>query len=423
MTVPAIQVRNLGKRYRIGAREPYKTLRDAIARAAGASVRTVRSGLSGRPNAQPSPSRDRYIWALRNVSLDVEEGQAVGIIGPNGAGKTTLLRILSRITEPTEGSAAIRGRVGSLLEVGTGFHQELTGRENVYLNGAILGMTKKEIDNKFDAIVGFAEIERFIDTPVKRYSDGMRVRLGFAVAAHLEPEIILVDEVLAVGDAAFQRKCTGKMEDIANEGRTVLFVSHNMAAIQNLCTVAYGLDHGKMFASGEVNDVIAQYLEAHDRPSAIPLRDRTDRAGSERLRLAHFSISGAISSTDIVQCGAPAAFEIAYEGAPPLRDVEISMLFYSQFGLCVLEVGTNLIGKTFVEIPARGTFVCRFDKFPLLPGIYHVDIGCDVRGVTADWIKNAVTIHVVEGDYYGSGKLPPKGSGIVATPHDWDVTD
>lgn len=417
---PAIRVEGLGKRYRIGEFEPYATLRDAIA--SRFSMRTKKAHERGSPNAGAAPvqaSAD-YIWALRNVSLTVEQGQAVGLIGPNGAGKTTLLKILSRITEPTEGWAAIRGRVRSLLEVGTGFHMELTGRENVYLNGAILGMTRAESESKFEEIVDFAEVRDFIDTPVKRYSDGMRVRLGFAVAAHLQPEVILVDEVLAVGDAAFQRKCLGKMGEVVSEGRTVVLVSHNMAAIQNLCTVAYGLSHGRVFASGDASDVIAQYLESHDRSLPVPLASRTDRRGSGKIRLTSFSITGAISSPTTAQCGVPTSIEIAYRGEPALRNVDIDMLFFNRFGECVLVVGTSFVGKDFEKLPRQGAFVCRFEKFPLLPGVYNVNLNCGINSIAADVIKNAATIQVVEGDYYRSGKIPSRG--YVAVPYDWEVT-
>jgi lipopolysaccharide transport system ATP-binding protein len=253
----AIRVENLSKRYRIGEREPYKTLRDTIAKAVSSPFHRIRNS-SGQPSVVGG--HNNFIWALKDVSFEIKQGEVVGIIGRNGAGKTTLLKILSRITEPTEGYAEVRGRVGSLLEVGTGFHPELTGRENIYLNGAILGMKKREIDRKFDEIVEFAEIEKFIDTPVKRYSSGMYVRLAFAVAAHLEPEILLVDEVLAVGDAAFQKKCLGKMGDVAKEGRTVLFVSHNMDAIRKLCPRAIRLDNGNIKSVGSTDSVITQYL-------------------------------------------------------------------------------------------------------------------------------------------------------------------
>src|ERR1043166_7289190 len=239
----AIRVDNLSKRYRLGPRQRYKSLRETL------------MSFGRKPDTD-------FIWALKDVSFEITEGEVVGIIGRNGAGKTTLLKILSRITEPTDGAAEVHGRVGSLLEVGTGFHPELTGRENICLNGAILGMRRAEIDHKFDEIVAFAETAQFLDTPVKHYSSGMRVRLAFAVAAPLDPQILLVDEVLAVGDAAFQKKCLGKMGAVAKGGRTILFVRHNMAAVQNLCSHAYWLDHGQIAAGGEVGAVVVQYLKS-----------------------------------------------------------------------------------------------------------------------------------------------------------------
>jgi len=262
----AIRVENLGKLYRIGqGRTRYETLRDRIALFARSPLRHLKY-FGTRLQKRESD----FIWAIKDVSFEVRRGEVVGIIGRNGAGKSTLLKILCRITEPTEGYAEIHGRVGSLLEVGTGFHPELTGRENIYLNGAILGMRKAEIDRKFDEIVAFAEIENFLDTPVKRYSSGMYVRLAFAVAAHLEPEILLVDEVLAVGDAGFQKKCLGKMSRVSQEGRTVLFVSHNMTAIRNLCHHVIWMKDGKKFGSGMPSDVIEEYLKESVRNELFP---------------------------------------------------------------------------------------------------------------------------------------------------------
>jgi len=276
MTDIVIRAEDLSKKYRIGAKqEGYRTLRDTLTGAFVSPFRRARRLLSGQ--AYGAAELDETIWALKEVSFEVKRGEVVGIIGRNGAGKTTLLKILSRITEPTEGYAEIRGRVGSLLEVGTGFHPELTGRENIYLNGAILGMKKAEIERKFDEIVDFSEIGKFIDTPVKHYSSGMYVRLAFAVAAHLEPEILLVDEVLAVGDATFQKKCMGKMGAGAHEGRTVLFVSHNMAAVQRLCNTAVLLDQGQIIAQGTASTVTELYLHnvgnttlRWERPSTLP---------------------------------------------------------------------------------------------------------------------------------------------------------
>ena len=265
MSDVVIRVENLGKRYRIGEREPYLALRDVLTRAMAAPFRIF------GPRKPSSPKGEsQYGWALKDVSFEVRQGEVVGIIGRNGAGKSTLLKILARVTKPTLGFALIRGRLGSLLDVGTGFHPELTGRENTYLNGAILGMSKREIERKFDEIVAFAEIEKFIDTPVKYYSSGMYVRLAFSVAAHLEPEILLVDEVLAVGDVAFQRKCLGRMGDVAKHGRTILFVSHSMAAIAALCKSAIVLDQGCIKAIGPSQQAIDQYLVgAMDRHSTL----------------------------------------------------------------------------------------------------------------------------------------------------------
>jgi len=262
----AIQAKKLGKQYRIGQREQYKTLRDEIAAAAKAPFCRIKDRLSSN-NGNNDQS---FVWALKDVSFEVEQGEVVGIIGRNGSGKSTLLKILSRITTPTEGTAEIHGRVGSLLEVGTGFHPELTGRENIFLSGSVLGMRKHEIDDKFDEIVKFSEMEKFLDTPVKRYSSGMYVRLAFAVAAHLDPEILMVDEVLAVGDAAFQKKCLGKMGNIAKEGRTILFVSHNMNAVERLCNSCVRLEGGKLeIVSDDVRQVIKEYLHGSENTTSL----------------------------------------------------------------------------------------------------------------------------------------------------------
>lgn len=255
-----VHVDSLSKRYRIGQREPYKTLRDVVADAFTAPFRKGRKKNLPIQQSELRDPKSDYIWALKDVSFEIERGEVVGVIGRNGAGKTTLLKILSRTTEPTEGYAEINGRVGSLLEVGTGFHPELTGRENIYLNAAILGMKRREIDRKFDEIVDFAEVEKFLDTPVKHYSSGMYVRLAFAVAAHLEPEILIVDEVLAVGDTQFQKKCLGKIGDVAKGGRTVLFVSHQMGAIAQLCSKAFLLSKGNIAKAGDAQRVIDYYL-------------------------------------------------------------------------------------------------------------------------------------------------------------------
>jgi lipopolysaccharide transport system ATP-binding protein len=417
----AVRAQDIGKRYRLGEIEPYGTLRDTIVRAFSKPQGTpsVPSGMG--PGAGAPWKSSHYIWALKNVSFDIEAGQAVGLIGPNGAGKTTLLKILSRITEPTEGQAEIRGRLGALLEVGTGFHPELTGRENIYFNGSILGMRRAEVEDRFEEIVDFAGTREFIDTPVKRYSSGMRVRLGFSIAAHLEPDVLLVDEVLAVGDVAFQRKCLGKMEDATGEGRTVIFVSHNLAMVQGLCDIAYLLDGGRVTARGDVADVVAEYLSTAERGQGQPLADRTDRGGAGQLRFTRFGVAGAFSSTDTVQCGAPTSFELSYEGAQPLRNVEVHLLFHTPFGVRVFILGNRFVGHEFQEIPQQGTFICHVERFPLMAGTYHVSLHCKVNGTVADYVDRAITLHVVGGDYYGTGQLPRGNPGLVGVPHEWEV--
>lgn len=286
MSDVAIRVMGLGKEYQIGARaSSHKTLRESLMQTLDRPFRWMRH--CGESPVEVNPT-DK-IWALKDVSFDVKQGEVVGVIGRNGAGKSTLLKILSRITEPTKGCAEIRGRVGGLLEVGTGFHSELTGRENIYLNGAILGMRRAEIARKFDEIVAFAEVEKFIDTPVKHYSSGMYMRLAFAVAAHLELEILLVDEVLAVGDAAFQKKCMGKMGEVRNEGRTVLFVSHNMAAIEALSSRCILLQSGNLIFDADTRSTVAHYFQSIVEQKSVPVRDWKERAGTGEARIVKFS--------------------------------------------------------------------------------------------------------------------------------------
>jgi len=405
MSSIAISISELSKQYRLGEMQKYKALRDVLSR-------------SWKPRLRKRKDAVPVFWALKDICLEIKHGEVVGLIGRNGAGKSTLLKILSRITEPTTGSATIRGRVGSLLEVGTGFHPELTGRENIFLNGAILGMRKTEIQQKFDSIVDFAEIGKFIDTPVKLYSSGMYVRLAFAVAAHLEPEILVVDEVLAVGDAAFQKKCLGKMGDVAKSGRTVIFVSHNMAAIQNLCDVAHLLSEGKLVASGKITDVVSRYLSDVAEYGEQVLAMRTDRQGDGRLRFTEFRPMGPTPES-AVMCGSEARFEIKYHGVEPLRNVHISMAFFNVYGDGAAYLSNDLVGRSFDLLPPEGSLFCHFKHFPLLPGTYSVNLYSTVNGLVSDWIQNAARVNVEDGDFYGSGKLPPNGYGSVAVTHDW----
>ena len=396
-----VEARGLSKRYLIGGpAERYGRLTESITRAVTRPLR-----LGGGKKA--------HLWALKDVDLDVAAGEVVGIIGRNGAGKTTLLKILSRITEPTEGIARLEGRVGSLLEVGTGFHPELTGRENVFLNGAILGMRRSEIARQFDEIVAFAEVEEFLDTPVKRYSSGMHVRLAFSVAAHLEAEVLIVDEVLAVGDASFQKKCLGKMDDVSRSGRTVLFVSHNMAAVENLCSRGLLLEKGRLAHAGGVEDVVKRYLETVGSEGPVDLTERTDRQGDGRLRFTRVASD--------LKFGSPGEIVLNYSADRPLRNVEVSLGLFTIRGEGALFLGNALVGDELTELPQDGTIVCNFDKVPLLPGTYSVNVFGMVNGVLADWIIDAGRIEVSEGDFFGTGKLQSSGYGPVAVAHSWGL--
>ncbi len=414
----AIRVEKMGKRYRIGAEEErYSTLRESATRAFSTPLRWLRRDSGAETSTQ--------VWALKDVSFEVKQGEVLGIIGRNGAGKSTLLKILSRITEPTEGSAEIHGRVGSLLEVGTGFHPELTGRENIYLNGAILGMKRREIESKFDEMVAFAEVARFLDTPVKRYSSGMYMRLAFAVAAHLEPEILLVDEVLAVGDIGFQQKCLGRMSDVAREGRTVLFVSHNMAAISALCTRAMLLAHGQVTQTGTAQEVVESYLDSVRTTASIPLYERRDRGGSGRARLTGLTFRSGNSrqTTDIAMSGEDLEIDVEYasQGEQPLTDVSLSIGVYGPHGQFLLFCGNEMTGVRFECIPPQGHLRCGIPHLPLAPGLYDLNLYCQVNGVVADWIQQAGQITVVEGDFFGTGYLPPSSHGGLLVPQQWSA--
>jgi lipopolysaccharide transport system ATP-binding protein len=333
MSELAIRVENVSKFYRIGMRDTYQTLREVVTDAAKRPFLTAQALARGHRGTRPEES----FWALRNVSFEVEQGEVLGIIGRNGAGKSTLLKILSRITEPSEGCVEGYGRVGSLLEVGTGFHPELTGRENIYLNGAILGMTRAEITRKFDEIVAFAEIDQFLDTPVKRYSSGMYTRLAFAVAAHLEPEILIVDEVLAVGDAAFQKKCLGKMDDVAKEGRTVLFVSHNMAAIQTLCGRAIWLDRGRVLDDGQSARVVSRYLQTgYSNLTDQNWPDPTTAPGNDKVRLSSARVRPVQgSSADPITVRTAFQIEFEYWNFQPDAYLNLSLHVYNEQGIMV----------------------------------------------------------------------------------------
>jgi homopolymeric O-antigen transport system ATP-binding protein len=365
---------------------------------------------------------DRDFWALKDISFTLRHGEVLGILGRNGAGKSTLLKVLARITEPTQGWADIYGRVGSLLEVGTGFHPELTGRENLFLSGTILGMTRADVRSRLDEIVAFSGLERFLDTPVKRYSSGMYMRLAFAVAAHLEPEVLVIDEVLAVGDAEFQRKCLGKMSQVASEGRTILFVSHNMAAIERLCTSALLLREGQIVRAGDTHDVVEAYLGG-DATSTSDLRSVGAREGSGALRFTKFELrdaSGRIVS--VGRTGEPIDLRLEYRAADdkPLRNVHVAIGVHGLGQGPLLHLATSSVGcGDFAAAPPNGAFICRIERLPLWSGTYPLHLFATVDGQTADWIRGMASLVVESGDFFGTGRLPPEGQGPVAADHDW----
>lgn len=419
MSEIAIQIEKLGKQYRIGAQQDgYKTIRDTIMDAMYAPFRRAKRIVSGQ--AYGAADLEQTLWALRDVSFEVKHGEVVGIIGSNGAGKSTLLKLLSQITEPSEGSIDIYGRVGALLEVGTGFHQELTGRENLYLNGSILGMTRSDINRKFDEIVEFAGVEKFIDTPVKHYSSGMRLRLGFSVAAHLEPEILVVDEVLAVGDAEFQKKCIGKMSDVAGEGRTVLFVSHNMAAIANLCPRTLLLQAGQLLMDGQTDEIISKYHQMFTADNTRNLADRIDRKGNGKVRFVDIQVEG-LDEPDVYS-GKGVRFILGYEAEidAPLYNVSFAIHIRDQFTGRLITLFNEWSGQIFNDLPPKGKIVCEVDQLLLTMGIYDLELGLKIGYEVADVLENAFSMDVLPTDYFGTGKLPRKGvHGVVIHQQQW----
>lgn len=391
MAAPVISANGLSKRYRLGGGESHDTLRDSIASAGRGLVNSFRRN----KKVKTEESSDSILWALRDVSFNIHQGQAVGLIGRNGSGKSTLLKLLSQITEPTAGEVRIRGRVASLLEVGTGFHPELTGRENIFLNGAILGMTHAEIRRKYDEIVAFADVDRFLETPVKRYSSGMYVRLAFAVAAHLEPEILVVDEILAVGDTAFRAKCMGKMNDIADGGRTVILVSHNLGAISQLCQQAIWLESGKVVEIGKPDDIIDSYVKRLQGDSAsgeILERDGTGRIRFTSIRTYH------TSGAEMVQLGMGETFHIILQGE---GHADLS------FGIWV-QIVSNNTGMPVIfcfrqdqsfSVKKGGTFCIRvdLDHVDLMPGSYSLNVWCGLLRIERfDLVKGVCVFEVFQ---------------------------
>ncbi len=415
MSKTVITVEGLSKSYRLGETLRYQTLRDAIA--------------SGFSSMMKRPFSERWgkkgpgeHWALKDVSFSVNEGEVLGIIGRNGAGKSTLLKILSRITDPTEGTARIRGRLASLLEVGTGFHQELTGRENIFLNGAILGMTRREIRAKFDEIVAFAEIEKFLDTPVKRYSSGMYVRLAFAVAAHLEPEILIVDEVLSVGDAAFQKKCLGRMGDVSKSGRTILFVSHNMAAVQRLCTRSILLEGGQTASIGGTRKVIEKYLSSSEKTAREGALDRLPRelelGKSIKITKAQVMDSKGNLNSSIL-FGEPFAVYIEAAAYKEFKELSVVVGIDSSEGYRIATVLSE-DSSAYFHTAASGQLRvnARFESLILKPGRYTFTIGIRSGTTGLDRVINVGRLEVIDATYNGR-KISADSWGAVYTTASW----
>jgi lipopolysaccharide transport system ATP-binding protein len=386
----AIHVQGLSKRYRTGRRQTYSTLRETLSCAVREGFRAARSGWARRGDAAAAG----WFWALRDVDLDVTEGEVLGIIGPNGAGKSTFLKVLAGITEPTAGCADIFGRVGCLLEVGTGFHMELTGRENIFMNGALLGLSRREIRHRFDEIVAFAETEAFIDTPVKHYSSGMYMRLAFAVAAHLEPDILIVDEVLAVGDVQFQKKCLGKMREVSkSQGRTVLFVSHNMGAIQQLCSRCVLFDRGRLAAAGPPSEIVAAYL-SRGSCGAQPLQwidvSRLDRVGTGEARFTAASYSGMDAQSGFKPYpDGPFEVRLAISSDSPRTIHSLAVILHDMSGTRLVNVDTVLINRTIQLRAGRNVVGLRIAALHLNPGLYRVAL----------WLANPRSARSVQGVY------------------------
>ena len=415
----AIEFNNISKLYRLGLVST-GTIAHDLKRWWAVNVRRQEDPYLkiGETNDRSVKGESDYVWALKDIDFKVEQGDVVGIIGKNGAGKSTLLKLLSKVTAPTTGEIRAKGRIGSLLEVGTGFHPEMTGRENIYMNGAILGMTKAEIDRKLDEIVDFSGCERYIDTPVKRYSSGMMVRLGFAVAAHLDPEILVVDEVLAVGDAEFQKKAIGKMQDVSRgEGRTVLFVSHNMGSIKALCHTGLLLENGKVKYAGNIEDTVTEYLSTNNVEYGAPLNKRKDRIGVGGIKVDDITIT-TLNNEPIsnVMSGQDFKLRFHYKSSlqEPRKNIILSVKLDDEHGSELSLIHNRLTGQPFTVTKGEGIFEFIVHKNPLNSGLYHVSytiMGNNGQLPYLDGMNTAMKLKVQEGDFFQSGELAPRSFG------------
>jgi lipopolysaccharide transport system ATP-binding protein len=416
MSDVVISVENLSKRYILGHQ---RAKGDGFRHVIEDAVRSPLAWLRRRQQAKQQEQEE--FWALQDVSFEIKKGEVVGIVGRNGAGKSTLLKILSRITDPTSGRITIDGRIASLLEVGTGFHPELTGRENIFLNGAILGMTRVEIKRKFDEIVAFSEVEKFLDTPVKRYSSGMYVRLAFSVAAHLEPEILIVDEVLAVGDAQFQQKCLGKMHEVsANQGRTVLFVSHNMTAVEALCSQGILMQKGRMNFQGSIRDTIPKYLAGFERPANQDLEHETDRSGSGKVRLRRVNFFSDGAAAQETMSGAEIALEFVYNNKEQVKNAKVVFTIYTEAGVPLASVNNTFTGFVPKLDPASGSVRCTIKRLNLNQGKYRVAAALqDEGGETYDHVPSALWFTVAGSRFYAAGRVPDPRYSPLLLEHSW----
>ena len=406
----AIRVENISKQYRIGRHKfIYDNFRDRLA----AIINPPAAGVA-----------TNSIWALKDISFEIRQADIAGIIGRNGAGKSTVLKILSRITKPTSGCARIRCRVGSLLEIGTGFHEELTGRENIYLNGAILGMRRSEIAGRFDSIVDFAEVDKFLDTPIKYYSSGMQVRLAFAIAAHLETEIVLIDEILSVGDSGFQDKCFKKILDLAGHGRTVLLVSNNMAVINALCKKVLLLDNGSLIAEGGKEEVVNRYIDMTHQLTMMELGMRTDREGNDRMRYIKYWLEEASGKrVSAFRSGQDAVICLQYRSDEKgsLPNLSVAIAIKDNLGNQFTDLANRISSEIWVEAASCGVMRCRIKRLPLAVGTYRFNVFAEVNGIVADFVLDAGKFTVEPGDFFSTGRLPAPSQGNLLLEHSWSM--
>jgi lipopolysaccharide transport system ATP-binding protein len=419
---PVIEVHHLSKKYRLGT-TVHKF--DRITEFATRSIKKQWQTMRGRQIV--APKAEQWIWGLNDINFEIQMGEVVGVIGANGAGKSTLLKILSRITDPTSGYVWLRGRASSLLEVGTGFHPDLTGRENIFLNGSILGMSRVEVQTKLDEIVAFSEIGDFLDTPVKRYSSGMYIRLAFAVAAHLDPEVLIIDEVLAVGDMAFQKKCLGKMGEASRAGRTVLFVSHNLAMIQNLCHRGIVLQKGKMVYDGPTQDAIDVYI--HDvfgrqrgvTTHIVDLSSMSKRSAQFRVPLLNsvtFETSEGAPVNGVLPYGSGLHVRIDCKFDQPVQNVDAWLSFNTLFGEPIFVANSGFEPACVSEeLVGEQTFICEIPTLSLVPGEYMINVALAVRDQLIDCVQDSGRLTVIPTDYYGTGRVPKHGNSVLT--HHW----